>query len=54
MRKEAIIIKDWVICPDCGCKLAKKFANTKVENLEIKCHQCKELIEIYVEARRNG
>lgn len=43
MNVKSIILKDWAICGHCGCKLFKLLDNSTAKNLEIKCHQCKNI-----------
>ena len=44
----AIRLKEWIICGNCGCKLAGANKETVAKQLFIKCHSCKDINNIQV------
>lgn len=49
MKQKSIVIKNWVICSNCGAKLCAKTETSTASDLEIKCHQCKTINTINIE-----
>lgn len=45
---EAVRINDWLICGNCGCKLAKIDEGGSCRLVTVKCHQCKNINNINV------
>lgn len=45
----SIKINNWIVCGNCGCKLAGVNSTSKAKQLFIKCHACKEINEVNLE-----
>lgn len=46
MRKEPILVREWIRCPVCGCKLAIADNTARSHGIYVKCRTCKKEIEI--------
>lgn len=54
MNVKSIILKDWVICGECGSKLFKIFGNASATDIEIKCHQCKKINKVEIKKEKKN
>lgn len=57
MSVRAIILKEWAVCGTCGARLFKIYDKASARNIEIKCHQCKQLNQVHIEKKgenKNG